>query len=238
MVGLTREVKADVALDRSRPRMLEPDTEERLHESMREHGFTDQLPIVLPTEPRVEAMLAGTSKNPDQIVGSMSANSRREAWGFTVEKVAVNAVMAGARPEYLPSILALASTGVSARDSSTSSLAGMALFNGPVRAELGLGSGVGAGLTTTRTRRSVETRSLLSQNLQGGSTPGLTYMGSQGNAHAFSSMCFAENEELNPWEPFHVEHGFRDDESVVSAFIGGRTVLFSIGLSDTTWAPT
>ena len=67
-------------------------------------------------------MLAGTSRDRDEVVGRMRATHTREAWEFTVEKVAVNAVMAGARPEYLPVILALAASGVSARGSSTASM--------------------------------------------------------------------------------------------------------------------
>lgn len=68
-------------------------------------------------------MLAATSHKPDEVVGRMRPTSTREAWEYTVEKVAVNAVMAGARPEYFSVILALAATGVSARGSTTSSMA-------------------------------------------------------------------------------------------------------------------
>ena len=71
-----------------------------------ENHWTDFLPVVLPTEERVEAMLAGTSHARDEVVGRMRPTAFREFWEFTVEKVAVNAVMAGARPEYLPVILA------------------------------------------------------------------------------------------------------------------------------------
>src|SRR5438132_593025 len=57
---------------------------------------------------------------------------------------------------------------------------------------------------------------LLSQNLQGGSVPGQTYMGSQGNGYAYGSMTFAENEERSPWEPLHVQRGFKPTDSVVT----------------------
>ena len=72
---------------------------------------------MLPTEKRVAAMLAATSRKPDEIVGHMQPAEFRVAWEYTVEKVAVNAVMAGARPEYFPVILALAASEVSARGS-------------------------------------------------------------------------------------------------------------------------
>jgi hypothetical protein len=236
IAGLTRPVQADETIDRHKPRMLSPAPEDRLHEEFRARGFTDQLPIVLPTEERVQTMLGGTSRSPEEIVGRLAPASSREPWQFTVEKVAVNAVMAGAAPQYLPVILALASTGVTARNSSTTSLAGMAIVNGPVRDELGIGGGLGALGPYHHANVTIgRAWGLLSQNLQGGSAPGLTYMGSQGNAYAFTSCCFGENEEASPWEPLHVQHGFAPRDDVVSAFVGGRTTLFSLGLPEVRW---
>ena len=83
-----------------------------LHQLFLDNNWTDKLPIVLPTEERVAEMLAGTSHKPDEVVGHMRPTHFREYWEYTVEKVAVNAVMAGARPEYFPVILALAASGV------------------------------------------------------------------------------------------------------------------------------
>jgi hypothetical protein len=118
---LDEEDLRGVEFDRSSPRLLEPDSEENLHRRFREEGWTDFLPIVLPTEERVAAMLAGTSRGPDEIVGKLHPTKYRELWQVTVERVAVNAFMAGAQPSFFPVILALAATGVSARQSSTSS---------------------------------------------------------------------------------------------------------------------
>ncbi len=102
--------------ERTTPRLVEPDTEENLQRQFLENDWTDGLPIVLPTEKRVAEMLAHTSRKPDEVVGRMQPTEFRVAWEYTVEKVAVNAVMAGARPEYFPVILALAaSAGVGAR---------------------------------------------------------------------------------------------------------------------------
>ena len=89
-------------------------------------------------------MLAHTRRQPDEVVGRMRPTHFREAWEYTVEKVAVNAVMAGARPEYFPVILAMAASGVSARGSTTSSAAAMAVVNGPIRHEIGMNAGIGA----------------------------------------------------------------------------------------------
>jgi hypothetical protein len=132
------------SFDRSTPRFVEPETEENLHQLFLDQRWTDMLPIILPTEERVAAMLAGTSRSPDEVVGHMRPTATREAWEYTVEKVAVNAAMAGARPAYFPVILALAATGASARASTTSSAAAMAVVNGPIRREIAMNWGIGA----------------------------------------------------------------------------------------------
>ena len=184
-----------------------------------ENHWTDYLPIVLPTEERVAEMLTGTSHAPDEVVGKMRPTGFRELWESTVEKVAVNAVMAGAKPEYLPVILALASSGFTARQSSTSSMANMVVVNGPIRHEIGMNSGLGALGPYNHANATIgRAFGLLSQNLQGGSVPGLTYMGAQGNSFAYNSLTFAENEEASPWDPYHVQQGFDPDDSTVSVF--------------------
>ncbi len=218
---LTRPLSADdlqgLTFERETPRLLEPDTEENLRRLFEENRWTDFLPIVLPTEERVEAMLRGTSHAPDEVVGRLSPTQYREPWEFTVEKVAVNAVMAGARPEYLPVILALASTGITARSSSTSSIAGGAVVNGPIRDEIGMNSGTGALGPYNHANATIgRAYGLASQNLQGGSVPGETFVGSLGNNFTYGNFTFAENEEASPWDPLHVTHGFARDESAVT----------------------
>jgi hypothetical protein len=227
---------ATIEFDRSTPRLCEPDTEERLHRLFLERNWTDKLPIILPTEERVAAMLAATRRKPDEVVGHMRPTHFREAWEYTVEKVAVNAVMAGASPEYFPVILALAATSVSARGSSSSSLATMAVVNGPVRHQIGMNVGTGALGPYNHANATIgRAYGLLSQNLQGGSEPGLTYMGSMGNNYAYNSVTFGENEERSPWEPFHVQHGFAPGDSTVSVFTGCRSTAFSLGLREKYW---
>ena len=238
--GITRPVSAaeaaQVSFDRGTPRFVEPGSDESLQHQFRERGWTDQLPIVLPTEERVAAMLAGTSQPADRVVGRMRPTITREAWEYTVEKVAVNAVMAGAEPAYFPVILALAASGVSARHSTTSSAAGMALVNGPIRAEIGMNSGLGALGPYNHANATIgRAYGLLSQNLQGGSEPQVTYLGSQGNGYAYGSLTFAENEEASPWEPFHVQHGCARDASAVSLFAGNRSTSFHLGLRQRHW---
>src|SRR2546426_4476492 len=238
--GLTRPLDDEdlkqITFERSTPRLVEPDTEENLHRLFQDNLWTDQLPIILPTEERVADMLAHTSHKPDEVVGHMRATHFREYWEYTVEKVALNAVMAGAKPEYFPVILALAATGASARGSTTSSAAAMAVVNGPIRHELGMNAGIGAMGPYSHANATIgRAYGLLSQNLQGGSVPGLTYMGSQGNNYAYTNVTFAENEERSPWEPFHVQHGFKPTDSTVSAFTGCRSTSFTLGLRERHW---
>ena len=209
------------SFERSTPRLLEPDSEDNLRELFKRSRWTDFLPIILPTEQRVEAMLKGTSHGADRIVGRLRPTAFRESWEFDVEKVAVNAVMAGARPEYFPVILAMASSGITARSSSTTSFSTISLINGPIREELGMNDGIGAmGPYDEASATIGRAHGLLSQNLQGGSTPGETYMGSLGNWLAYTA-CFPEAEERSPWAPFHVDQGFRPSDSTVSLFFGG-----------------
>lgn len=234
--ALDEHAVKNAKFERSTPRYAEAPDEDALHELFLRSDWTDQLPIVLPTPERVEAMLAGTSHAPDEVVGHMRPTAYREAWEFTVEKVAVNAVMAGARPEYLPVILALAASGVSARHSTTSSMANMAVVNGPIRHEIGMGSGTGAMGPYNHANVTIgRAYSLLSQNLQGGSLPGETYMGSQGNAYAFTNVTFAENEEASPWEPFHAEHGFEPSQSTVGIWWGLWSTTFMHGVRERLW---
>jgi len=220
---------AGLSFERAVPRMLEPDTEENLRQLFLDSQWTDFMPIVLPTRERVEAMLAGTSRGRDEIVGRLRPTMYREFWEFDVEKVAVNAVMAGARPEYMPILLAMAAGGVSARSSSTTSQATVAIINGPIRDEVGLNYGVGSMGPYSHANATIgRAFGLLSQNLQGGSVPHESYMGSQGN-HLNYNALIVENEKASPWEPLHVEHGHGADESTVTLLLGGWYKIFGGG---------
>lgn len=220
----------------SENRLLSPGPEDALHRRFLDEGWTDKLPIVLPTEERVADMLAGTSRKPDEIVGRMQPTKNRGLWSYTVEKVAVNAVMAGARPDYFPVILAMASSGVSARGSTSSSASTMSVVNGPVRNEIEMNCGLGALGPYSHANATIgRAYSLLSQNLQGGSKPGETFMGTLGSNYTYNGLCFAENEERSPWEPLHVQKGFEAGQSVVSIFSGCRSTTFNLGLREKFW---
>jgi hypothetical protein len=238
--GLTQalgaEDKSGLTFERTTPRLCDAASEDDLHQLFLDSHWTDKLPIILPTEERVAEMLKHTKRKPDEIVGHLAATHFREEWEYTVEKVAVNAVMAGCRPEYFPVVLAIASLGVSARGSSTSSMAAMAVVNGPIAKEIGMNAGIGAMSPYNHANATIgRAFGLLSQNLQGGSVPGDTYMGSTGNALSYASPTFAENEERSPWEPLHVQHGFRKEESVVTVFSAMRSGAFTLGLRHKHW---
>jgi len=218
------------------PRLLEPASEDELHQLFLDNDWTDKLPIVLPTEERVAAMLAHTSRKPDEIVGRLQPTANRGLWEFTVEKVAVNAVMAGCRPDYFPVVLALAASGVTARGSTSSSGSAMVVVNGPIRHEIGMNGGIGAMGPYNHANATIgRAYGLLSQNLQGGSVPGETFMGSLGNGYSYNSLTFAENEERSPWAPLHVQKGYAPEDSTVSIFYGCRSTAFNLGLRETFW---
>jgi hypothetical protein len=220
---LSEEDKKTGFITRPTQRLVNPDTAENLNRLFLENGWTDGLPIVLPTEARVAEMLKGTSRRPNEEVGKMQPSSPHEAWSYTAEQVAVNAVMAGAGPEHFPVILALASTGVPSLFTSTTSFARMVVVNGPIRNELKMNAGIGA-LGPFNYANSVIGRAwtLLSMNLSGSGKIGETYMGSQGNNYNYNNLCMPENEEELPpgWNPFHVQKGHKAQESVVSTFNG------------------
>ena len=115
-------------------------------------------------------------------------------------------------------------------------MASMAVVNGPIRHEIAMNAGTGAMGPYSHANATIgRAYGLLSQNGQGGSVPGLSYMGNQGNSYAYNSVTFAENEERSPWEPFHVQQGFPASESAVSVFSGCRSTAFALGLRETHW---
>jgi hypothetical protein len=218
---LNEEEKRSGIEERTEPHLIGPDTEDNINQLFIDNIWTDFLPIVLPTEKRVEEMLKGTSHDPDEVVGEM--RSGYESCTFTVEQVAANAVMAGAKPDYLPVILALAESGVPAITTSTQSFGRMIVVNGPIAKEIGMNSGTGALSPMNRANAVIgRAATLISINLGAGAVPNRTYYGSQGNVTDYNHVTFAENEAFLPegWNPFHVQIGFEKNESAVSMFHG------------------
>jgi hypothetical protein len=200
--------------------LLESDTEDNLQRLFYERGWTDGLPIILPTEERVKKMLASTCASPDEVVAESFIFDTREIVKYTVSNIAVIAVMAGARPEYFPVILAIAATRQSSLMPSTTPFEAMLLVNGPIRNEIGMNCGIGA-FSAVNMANSVLGRAWTLMSIcHGFAKPRSTLWSSQGNNHTYNNMCAGENEERSVWEPFHVTKGFRADESVISIFRG------------------
>ena len=206
---------------------LEIDETEDLIEVCYGNGWTDGLPVVPPTPKRVERMLSGTDRAPDERIAAVPPK-----WGrATVEKVAINAVMAGCKPEYLPLIL----TAVEAMTSeqfnlhgvqvTTSHVGPMLIVNGPIRKALEIndgfnlfGQGYRANATIGRALR------LVCTNI-GGALPGELDRAAFGHAGKYT-CCIAEQEAASPWSPMHVDRGFQADDSTVTVFAaaGPQTV--------------
>jgi hypothetical protein len=127
-----------------RPRQLQKATTDNYKRLFIENGWTDGMPIELHTEDKVAEMLTGTDHPPDEVVGRMSVTTHEERYEYTVEKVAVNAVMAGARPEHFPVILTLAASQEPSMPSSTTSFGRMVIVNGPIRGQVAINCGAGA----------------------------------------------------------------------------------------------
>ncbi len=201
-------------------RFLNADTEDNLQRLFFERGWTDGLPTILPTEDRVTKMLAGTGQPADKLVGKAFMIDTQENLRITVEMVAIVAVMAGARPEHLPVLLAIASTGQPAIQPSTLPFASSLLVNGPIRNEIGMNSGMGA-LGPYNLANAVIGRAwTLMSIVWGFARRKKTFWTSQGNNYCYNNLCMAENEERSVWESFHVQKGHKPEESVVSLFRG------------------
>jgi hypothetical protein len=198
------------------------DTEGGLQQYYIDNGMTDFMQIVLPTEERVDAMLKGTSHKPDEVVGKMApARGSYPEWSYTVKQVAINAVMAGAKPEYFPTILAMAASGLTALSSSTNSFAVAAVINGPIRDKLNMNYGIGAMGPFAQPNAAIgRAWTMLSRNLSNSGIPGQTYLGTLGNGVNYNNLILPENEKASPWTPLSVQKGFKPDENVVSLFVG------------------
>lgn len=183
--------------------------------------MTDGLPVVPPTRERVEAAIAATGRSPDELIALVAPALGRA----TVERIAVNAVMAGCRPEYLPVVIAgveamcdegFSLVGVSG---TTDAVAPVFIVNGPARGALGINAGAGALGPGHRANATIgRALRLIWANL-GGARAGAISMSTFGNPGRYA-CCFGEHEEVSPWPPLHVEHGFAADDSTIAALPG------------------
>jgi hypothetical protein len=190
-----------------------------MNERFVEAGWSDGLPLVPPTPEKVAAMVAASGRPGDDVVGVFAPGM-----GIgTVEKIAANAVMAGAKPSAMPVILAMtecildSAIGLRTFAMSTGPQAPVVMVSGPIAEQIGMNSGVcalGPGSVSAVNVAIGRTLRLVMMNV-GHSYPGVSDMDTIGSSMKFSA-CVAENEARNPWAPFRVTQGYGIDESTVT----------------------
>ena len=182
-----------------------------------ERGWTDGLPIVPPTDERVEKMLAGMPwRAADGLINVVPPRMGHA----TLRQIAVNAVMAGAKPEYLPVVVAALQAvsepiyGLAHRQTTTHAGAPLIIVNGPIVERLRINCGRGVFGPGWRANATIGRALRLVLVNVGGANPGVD--ASQTGHPGKYTFCIAEYEAANPWEPLHVERGFGKDQSVVT----------------------
>lgn len=186
-----------------------------------DRDWTDGLPAVPPTRERVLRMLDGTSRDPSDIV----AVAPPDLVECTIEKVAINAVMAGCRPEYLPVVIAALEAACTDQFNlhgilGTTYPAGpVVIVNGPIARAIGMNAGLNALGQGNRANATIgRALQLIARNV-GGGRPGEIDRAALGNPGKYT-FCFAENEEGSPWESLAVERGLSTGSSAVTLFAG------------------
>ncbi len=200
------------------PVLIEVDDDiEAINRLYRERRWGDGLPVIPPTRERVERMLAGTQRAPDEVIA-------RIAPGFgaaTVHLIAVNAVLAGCEAQHLPVLIAATAAiaeqplNLQGIQATTNPATALLIINGPIAATLELNSGLNC-LGQGNWGNAVLGRALhlIMQNI-GRALPGEMDRATQGQPGKFT-FCCAENEAASPWPPLHVDKGFRPDQSTVT----------------------
>jgi hypothetical protein len=187
-------------------------------------GWGDGLPLIPPTEERVQAMLETVAVSPDHVVAVVEPR-RGDA---TIEKIAINAVLAGCTPAYFPAVVAAVEAvchprfNLYAINTTTCCAAPALMLNGPGRHVMGIECGYSCLGTNGRANATIGRALRLVMRNVGGSIPGAVSKSAFGQPGRVS-LCFGEWEERSPWEPFHVRRGFRAEQNVVTAHCASGT---------------
>ncbi|MBY0269393.1 MAG: hypothetical protein K2X06_05950 [Burkholderiales bacterium] len=186
-----------------------------------QRGWTDGLPVTPPTDARVIAMLKGTNRKPGEIVGRIPPNLVE----CSIEKVAINAVMAGCRPEYMPVLLAAIEAALEPVFTlhgvlATTYFSGpVIIVNGPMAKRIGMNSGINALGQGNRANATIgRALNLIVRNV-GGGRPGEADRATLGAPSKYT-LCFAEDESDPAWQPLSVARGFAPGTSTVTLFQG------------------
>ena len=193
-------------------------------------GWSDGLPIIPPTEDRVWGLVEGSGLPADHTVGIIPP-ALGEA---TIEKIAINAVMAGCLREYMPVLVATVEAicdeqfNLPAIQTTTNPACVGIVINGPIRNEIGVNSGRGCLGPGWRANATIGRAIRLVQLNVGGASPGEIDKAIHGFPGKYT-LCFGEDEEGSPWEPLHVERGFHEGDSTatVNSFNGTLNIITS-----------
>ena len=202
-------------------RHIDLGTEEDPLEACFARGWTDGLPVIPPTPERVLRMLTGTRREPGEVLGEVAPDLVE----CTVEKVAVNAVMAGCLPEYLPVVLAAVEAALTPEFNwhglaATTYFSGpVVIVNGPIAERIGMNSGINALGQGHRANSTIGRAVSLTLRNVGGARPGEIDRATLGNPGKLS-FCIAEREHDSPWPSLAHSRGVGEDESSVTLFAG------------------
>jgi hypothetical protein len=195
-----------------------------------EKQISDGLPVVPPTKAAVDWMLKGTSRRPDEVIGTLPPRKGT----VTIQKIAINAVMAGARPEYMPAIIAAVEgladphfDGTWWRMSTSSSLPAI-VVSGPLAQEIKMNSGMGLLGYGYRSNAAIGRAVQLVTLNMGRTWPDVNDMAGTGRVNSYTFWTFAEDPE-SVWESYAVEKGFRPEESVVMTAVAQAGSMYLIG---------
>ena len=225
--GMTEVLTLRFDTDRLQARKIELAESEDIMEVCFERGWSDGLPLVPPTPLRVTRMLSSTDRSADEIVGSVPPDNRP----CTIEKIAINAVMAGCKPDYLQVVIAALRAAL--KDEfcmhgllcTTYFSTPVMIVNGPITKQIGMNSGVNALGQGNRANATIGRALQLIVRNVGGGIPGGIDRATLGNPGKYT-FCFCEDESDAEWPSLSMDRGYTREDSVVNLFAGSGVQPF------------
>ena len=225
--GMTEILTLRFDTDLLQARKIELAESEDIMEACFERGWSDGLPLVPPTPLRVTRMLSGTDRSADEIVGSVPPDNRP----CTIEKIAINAVMAGCKPDYLQVVIAALRAAL--KDEfcmhgllcTTYFSTPVMIVNGPITKQIGMNSGVNALGQGNRANATIGRALQLIVRNVGGGIPGGIDRATLGNPGKYT-FCFCEDESDAKWPSLSMDRGYTREDSVINLFAGSGVQPF------------
>ncbi len=225
--GMTEILTLRFDTDLLQARKIELAESEDIMEACFERGWSDGLPLVPPTPLRVARMLSGTDCSADEIVGSVPPDNRP----CTIEKIAINAVMAGCKPDYLQVVIAALKAAL--KDEfcmhgllcTTYFSTPVMIVNGPITKQIGMNSGVNALGQGNRANATIGRALQLIVRNVGGGIPGGIDRATLGNPGKYT-FCFCEDESDAEWPSLSMDRGYTREDSVINLFAGSGVQPF------------